>query len=122
MPASDSWATSGYQGAITSGQATCGALVGCGVAIGLYCGRNMGTPPEEYPEQRNRAVEGVKQLYADFIKTFGATDCYVLSRCDFSNPQDVARYVENRVWKEACDHFLDFTITKCLQMSREGVI
>jgi hypothetical protein len=109
-------------GAIMSGQATCGALIGCGVAIGIYSGRNMGAPPEEHSDQRNRAIEGVRQLYADFIKTFGATDCRILSRCDFTNPQDVARYVENREWKESCDRFLDFAIMKCLQMSREGRI
>ncbi|MBN1614566.1 MAG: C_GCAxxG_C_C family protein [Deltaproteobacteria bacterium] len=109
-------------GAIISGQATCGILIGCGVAIGLYCGHGMGTPPEEYPDQRNRAVEGVRQLYCDFIEAFGSTDCRALSRCDFSDPQDVARYIENRLWKETCDRYLEFGIMKCLQMSREGVI
>jgi hypothetical protein len=115
-------ATAGYTGAIIAGQAACGTLIGSGVAIGLYCGRNIGAPPEEYPNQRSRAVDGVKQLYADFIKNFSATDCLALCRCDFSNPQDVARYVENRAWKETCDLFLNFAITKCLQMSRDGVI
>ena len=109
-------------GAVTSGQATCGNLVGSGVAIGLYCGRKSGAPPEEYPDQRNKAIEGVKQIYTDFIKTFGAADCRVLCGCDFSNPQDVARYAENRVWKERCDLFLNYAVTKCLQMSRAGVI
>jgi hypothetical protein len=109
-------------GAVTSGQATCGNLIGSSVAIGLYCGRNSAAPPEEYPDPRSRAIEGVKQLYTDFIKTFGATDCLALCRCDFSNPQDVVHYKENRVWKEKCDLFLNFAITKCLQLSRDGVI
>jgi hypothetical protein len=97
-------------------------LIGSNVAIGLYCGRNIGTPPEEHTDQRNRAIEGVKQLYTDFIKTFGATDCLALCHCDFNNPRDVAIYVENRAWKETCDLFLNFAITKCVQMSRDGVI
>lgn len=112
----------GYMGALMTGQATCGALVGGCVAIGLYCGQGGGTPPEEYPDRRDRAVEGVRQLYADFIETFGTTDCYALSQCNFGNPEDVARYIENRVWKEKCDRFFDFAMAKCLQMSHDNVL
>ena len=81
-------------GAILAGKTTCGTLIGSSIAIGLYCGRHVGAPPEAHPEQRSRSIEGVKQLYADFIKTFGATDCLALCYCDFSNPGDVTRYIE----------------------------
>jgi len=117
-----SWATAGYTGAILAGKTTCGTLIGSSIAIGLYCGRHVGAPPEAHPKQRSRSIEGVKQLYADFIKTFGATDCLALCYCDFSNPGDVTRYIENRAWRESCDRFLDFCIQKCLQMSHDGVI
>lgn len=122
LPVAHSWATAGYMGAIISGQATCGTLIGSALAIGLYCGHNIETTPEDCPDQRNRAIEGVKQLYADFIKTFGDTDCFALCGCDFSNPHDTACYIEKQAWKDKCDVFLRFALKKCLQMSRDRVI
>ena len=110
-----SWATAGYMGAIMSGQCTCGLLVGCATALGLRVGRNMEGIPEAHPEERKAAIKAVGTLYKDFIKEFGSTDCLALSGTDWSNPEDVKRYVENKVWKEKCDFFLDFVMKKCME-------
>lgn len=112
-----SWATAGYMGAISSGASTCGLLIGTGTAIGLRCGRGLQGLPEEHQEARQRANQEVNELYQSFIRKFGAADCRTLSGCDFSRPEDVQKYVQDKVWKETCDVYLRFVMTKCLEMA-----
>lgn len=109
-------------GAILSGQATCGVLVGSSIAIGLLCGKNKDGIPEEHEAERNRAINAIGELYRDFLKEFGSTDCRTLSYCDFSNPEDIAQYIQSKGWEETCDKFLSFVIRRCIKMSEEGII
>ena len=117
-----SWATAGYMGAISSGLTICGLLIGTSVAIGLKCGQGRQGIPEENELDRNRAIRAVNRLYKDFIKEFGHTDCKTISGCDFSNPEDVKRYVQDKVYKGICDPALGFVLKKCMQMSEEGFV
>jgi hypothetical protein len=117
-----SWATAGYMGAISSGHATCGLLIGPTTAIGLKCGQGTEGAPEEHEEERNRAVKAVARLYRDFVKEFGSTDCTTLAGIDFSDPKAVERYVNERLWKNTCDRFLRFVMERCAQMADEGRI
>jgi len=112
-----SWTTAGYMGAISSGASTCGLLIGTGAAIGLRRGRGIEGIPEEHQEARLAAIKEVNELYQGFIREFGAADCRTLSGCDFSRPEDVQKYVQQRVWKETCDVYLRFVMTKCLEMA-----
>ncbi len=117
-----SWATAGYMGAILTGQTTCGLLIGCSVAIGLQCGQGKAGVPEEHAPERERAIEAVESLYRDFLKRFGSTDCRTLSGCDYSDPEDLARHVQCEGWKDTCDIFLKFVMTRCVEMEQEGKI
>lgn len=117
-----SWATAGYMGAILSGQTVCGLLVGSSTAIGFRCGQGKKAIPEEHEIERNKAINAVGELYRDFLKEFGSTDCKTLSHCDFSNPEDLNRYVQNKGWKKTCDIFLKFVMNKCIGMAEEGKI
>jgi len=115
-----SWATAGYMGAILSGQTTCGLLIGSSIAIGLRCGQGKKNIPEEHEGERDKAIHAVGELYGDFLKEFGSTDCRTLSHCDFSNPEDLARYVQHKGWKNTCDLFLKFVMNRCVKMAEEG--
>jgi len=117
-----SWATAGYMGAILSGQTTCGLLISSSIAIGLRCGQGKKDIPEEHEGERNKAVRVVGELYRDFLKEFGSTDCKTLSHCDFSNPEDLSRYMQNKGWKNTCDVFLKFVMNRCVKMAEEGKI
>ena len=117
-----SWATGGYLGAIRSGQTTCGLLIGCSTAIGLRCGNGKTGRPEEVKEARDTAVKAVGQLYGDFIKKFGATECKTISTTDFSDPDDIRRFREEAVWKGRCDVYLRFVMEKCREMADQGII
>jgi len=114
-----SWATAGYMGAISSGQTTCGLLIGSSIAIGLRCGLGKEGIPEEHEEERNKAIHAVGELYIDFLREFGSTDCKTLSHCDFSNPEELSRYIQNKGWKNTCDIFLKFVIDKCIRLAEK---
>jgi len=117
-----SWATAGYMGSISSGQTTCGLLIGSSIAIGLHCGQSKEGIPEEYEQERNKAIHAVCELYSDFLKEFSSTDCKTLSHCDFSNPEELNRYIQNKGWKNTCDIFLKFVMDKCIEMADKGTL
>jgi hypothetical protein len=114
-----SWASAGYMGAILSGQTTCGLLIGSSIAIGLRCGQGKEGIPEKHEGERNKAIHAVGELYGGFLKEFGNTDCKTLSHCDFSNPEDLSRYIQNKGWKNTCDVFLKYVMNKCIEMAEE---
>ncbi len=115
-----SWATAGYMGAIASGRTTCGLLIGSSIAIGLKCGQGKEGIPEVNETERDKAISSVNYIYREFLKEFGDSECKNLIKCDFSNPDDYNRYVQNKVWKETCDVFLSFIMRKCVEMSNAG--
>ena len=112
-----SWATGGYMGAIFSGQTVCGLLIGSSIAIGLRYGQGKEGVPEEHEEDRERAIQAVGELYRDFLQEFGSTDCKTLSKCDWSNSEDVKRWVQEKGWKSTCDVYLKFAMNKCVEMA-----
>ena len=114
-----SWASGGYMGAILSGQTTCGLLIGSSIAIGLRCGQGKEGIPEEHEGERNKTIHAVGELYSNFLKEFGSTDCKTLSHCDFSNQEDLDRYIQNKGWKNTCDVFLKYVMNKCIEMAEE---
>ncbi len=115
-----SWASAGYMGAISSGQTTCGLLIGSSIAMGLRCGQDNDSTPEEHKEQRDKAIHAVGALYSAFLKEFGSTDCKTLCKCDWSNPEELNRFIQNKGWKNTCDIFLKFVMDKCIKMADQG--
>lgn len=110
-----SWATSGYLGAIISGQTTCGLLIGSVVAIGLKAGQEKECLPLEDLNARDRAVVEVAELYEDFQKEFGSTECRVLTGCDFSKTEDQKRYYEKEVYKSTCYKFFEYVMNRFIK-------
>ena len=115
-----SWATAGYLGAITSGETTCGVLIGSSVAIGIKYGLGKDSIPEDHPEARGAAIELVSELYRDFKEKFRSTSCKTLCSTDFSDGDQLGEYILEKKWKSTCDLFLDFTIRKLYAMSEDG--
>ena len=118
-----SWATAGYGGAIASGQTTCGLLIGSSIAISLRCGQGKKGIPEEHEKEREKAMTAVNELYNDFLKEFGATECKALNQgVDFSNAEKYSEWFINKRYKQTCDVFLKFVFEKCVKMAEEGKI
>jgi hypothetical protein len=117
-----SWATAGYMGAILSGQTTCGLLIGSSIAINLRCGQGKKGIPEEHESRRAKAITAVNDLYNDFLKEFGSTECKALNHVDFRKPEELAQWAVTKGWKQTCDVFLKFVFEKCIKMAEEGRI
>ncbi len=115
----ESWATSGYLGAINSGQATCGLLIGCSVAIGLRAGRGKTCFPLEDEKARDQAVREVHLFYEDFIHEFKATLCRDLIECDLSQPSDAQRYMNEKVYEDKCFKFFEFVMNRFIGLEQE---
>lgn len=115
-----SWATAGYLGAIGTGKTTCGLLIGSSIAIGLRCGHEIQEIPDHYEEERERAIQAVKELYDEFIMKFSSTDCKTINKVDFQNGEELADWMIQKGWKKTCDIFLDFVLRKCLSLAEEG--
>ncbi|MFX0086159.1 MAG: C-GCAxxG-C-C family (seleno)protein [Candidatus Hodarchaeota archaeon] len=111
-----SWATAGYLGAILSGKTTCGLLIGSSVALSLFCGIGKEGIPENHENERNKAIQYVSDLYSNFIKEFGSTQCKTLSKVDFSKGEEISDYIMNKKWKTTCDIYLGFVIRKCSEL------
>jgi len=117
-----SWATGGYLGAIMSGKTTCGLLIGSSVALGFRCGQGKDGIPEEYTDERNKVAQIVGELYNGFLEEFGSTECKELSRTDFSKGEEIGQYIATKGWKQTCDVFLKYVLTKCKSMADEGKV
>ncbi|MDZ7700307.1 MAG: C-GCAxxG-C-C family protein [Deltaproteobacteria bacterium] len=107
-----SWATAGYLGAILGGQTTCGVLIGSSIAIGIRHGIETNGIPEEHEAERSAAIAEINNLYKEFIKEFGSTDCKKLNQLDFTDSKAFAQWTVEKGWKKTCDVFLDFVIKK----------
>jgi len=117
----ESWATSGYLGAINSGQTTCGLLIGCSVAIGLRAGKEKTCFPLEDEKERNKAVAAVHLMYEDFLHEFKSTQCQELTECNFSQEPDQERYVKEEVYKNRCFKYFNFIMNRFIEMEKQGV-
>lgn len=122
LPKQYSWATAGYLGAISSGQTSCGLLIGSSVAIGFRIGQEVEGIPEANDRERSRAIQAVNALYSQFLEKFGSSDCKTLSEVDFLKSEEIAKWTMSRGWKKTCDVYLHFVINKCAQMAQEGII
>ena len=107
-------------GAISSGQTTCGLLIGSSIAIGLRCGQGKKEIPEEHESERGKAILAVEELYSDFLKKFGSTECKALLGADFSNEEEMIQWAVDKRYKQTCDVFLKFVFEKCIKMAEEG--
>lgn len=67
-------------------------------------------------ENRHKAVKEVNSLYKDFISRFNHTDCKTLTACDFTNPEDRARYMEKEIYKNTCFVFFNFVMKRFMDM------
>ncbi len=105
------WAAVGYGGAIGTGKATCGILIGGAIYLGYLSGVDADGVPDVDDEKRKLAIARVRDLYQGFIERFGDTDCKTLTGCDWSKKEDVERYHRDKIYVDTCakqfGHVLD---------------
>jgi len=108
------WAAAGYSGAIGSGKATCGILVGAAIYLGYLSGINAAEEPGVKDDARKQAIARVDELYRKFIEQFGDTDCKALTGCDWSKKEDVKRYHKERIYISACGRQFEHVLAELI--------
>ena len=122
LPQQDySWATAGYQGAISSGNTTCGLLIGGTIAIGLRSGQGKEVIPVEDKETRAQAIAEVNEFYRDFLGEFNNTICKELINLDFSKPGEGQRYAKEEVYKDTCFKYFNFIMDRFIERDKSGL-
>jgi C_GCAxxG_C_C family probable redox protein len=87
-------------------QATCGAVTGAYLAIGLKHGKSLG---DEGMEKREKTYELVRTFDKNFKGQFKTTSCRELLGCDLLTDQGKKFYSDNKLGEKVCE--------RCIQES-----
>ena len=112
------WGALGFTGGIAGNQAApCGALPGAVVALGFH--HSCDLKQKEEAKKRRLAIRAdADALFKSFVNRFGAISCRELVGLDFTIPTEYQKF-QAGVWKEKCNHFVEFIIRKLYEL--EGV-
>lgn len=96
-------------------QAPCGAISASAICLGL---RHRCSLAEEQRAQQARlkARRDASELVRSFTEKFGTIICRDLVGLDFSQPGAYRQFLESGIWKEKCDHYLQFAIEKLYEL------
>lgn len=96
-------------------QAPCGAISAGAVCLGL---RHRCSPEDKQKAKQARlnARQDASELVKSFIQRFGTIICLDLIGIDFSKPGGYQQFQESGIWKEKCDHYVQFVIEKLYEL------
>lgn len=92
-------------------QAPCGAVSAAAVSLGLRHRCDLGDKPGA-KQARNLIRRSAGKLTEAFGRHFGDITCSGLLDIDFSKPGEYKRFRETGIWKEKCEHYVQFVIAK----------
>jgi C_GCAxxG_C_C family probable redox protein len=81
-------------------QATCGAVTGAYMAIGLKHGKSIG---DEGIEKREKTYELVRIFDKKFKEQFKTTSCRELLECDMMTDEGKKFYTDNKLGEKVCE-------------------
>ena len=96
-------------------QAPCGAVSASAVFLGLRH-RCPSEEKQRVKQARNAAREDAGELVKSFADNFGAISCRELIGLDFSQPGVYQQFRESGIWKDKCDHYVQFVIEKLYEL------
>ncbi len=76
----------------------CGAVIGAFMVLGL----KYGTDKANHKEAKERLRSKLDAFTNDFKKEFGSIECNVLLNADISNPDDLQRLRDEKVFRNFC--------------------
>ena len=91
---------SGFGGGMGRLQATCGAVTGAYMAIGVKHGKSLG---DERNEKKEKTYSLVKTFDAEFRKIFSTTSCRELLQCDLNTEEGKKHADENNLTQKVCE-------------------
>ncbi|WP_428571604.1 C-GCAxxG-C-C family (seleno)protein [Pseudodesulfovibrio sp.] len=105
-------AATGFCSGVSRTRGQCGVVTGAIMGIGLYAGRAEEGEDHEVPYAM------VQEFLDRFYDRYGAINCYDLIECDFTVPEDKARYREENLRLE-CYRMAVFAAETALSILRE---
>ena len=106
------WAGIPFMGGISGeNKATCGAVSGAAVAIGLRHRCSLQNK-EQAKAARNRARDFAGRLAKEFVQKYGHITCQELLKIDFSVPGAYQEFRNAGIAENKCYRYIDFIIEK----------
>lgn len=110
------WSGVAFNGGIGGQQqAPCGAVSAAAICLGLRHG-NYATDKQKVKQARLDTRQRASELIKSFTQKFGSIVCLDLVGIDFSEPGGYQRFQESGIWKEKCDHYVQFIIEKLYEL------
>jgi C_GCAxxG_C_C family probable redox protein len=113
------WASKALWGGIAGHQkATCGAVAGAVVALGLSH-RCPSSDKEKAAAERKAVEEDAAELGREFLEKFGDVTCIGLLGVDMSNEEGRKQARDNGLFEQKCHRYLPFIIEKLYQLEEK---
>jgi C_GCAxxG_C_C family probable redox protein len=90
----------GFGGGMGRLQATCGAVTGAYMTIGLKHGKSLG---DEGNEKREKTYSLVKSFDSEFKKIFSTTSCKELLQCDLNTEEGKKFMADHSLSEKICE-------------------
>ena len=108
------WSGVAFTGGIGGQQrAPCGAISSAAICLGL---RYRSSDKQKAKQARLDVRQHANELIKSFTERFGSISCLDLVGIDFSKPGGYQQFQESGVWKEKCDHYVQFVIEKLYEL------
>lgn len=112
------WAAIPFMGGISGlNKATCGAVSGSAVTIGLRHRTSL-KDRAKAKEARNRARMQSALLVREFNETFGDVNCQALLEIDFSVPGNYKAFRDSGIAESKCYQYVYFVIEKLYDLEK----
>jgi C_GCAxxG_C_C family probable redox protein len=97
-----------FGGGMGRQQLTCGAVTGAMMALGLKYGKGL----NDNEEKKQQTYSKTRELFAEFIKLHGSTNCReLLNGLDMNNPEDHKKIIEQRLFDVECENYVSDSVT-----------
>jgi C_GCAxxG_C_C family probable redox protein len=92
-----------FGGGMGRQQFTCGAVTGAIMALGLKYGKGL----NDNEEKKQQTYSKTRELFAEFIKLHGSTNCReLLNGLDMNNTEDHKKIIEQRLFDVECENYV----------------
>ena len=111
--AADSAAAMALNGGVAYSGATCGALTGAAMALGLLAERRI----DGHAAAKRAARVLTVQLMAEFEREHGAVDCRRLLGKDIRTDEQHRAFIESGIWRDRCMGQIEFSVRRLARLA-----
>lgn len=112
----DPSAAMALNGGIAYTGATCGAITGAALAVGMLADRRI----DDHREAKRAARLVVGDLMDAFLDAHGELDCRALTGYDLRAPGGHEAFIESGIWRDRCMRQIEFAVRRLAPLADEG--